>query len=353
MNLGKTFLQTLYSLFVVSVPLALSAGAQPTTERPVESPIPVITGNFNFQSTFQPGMKMLMPEFDPVVLVPIGNKLLVESEYEMSTNLSDTGGHWGPAVIEHGFEYLQLNYIASRHLTFTVGRFLTPFGIFRERLHPMWIRNIAADPLIFPMNDNSSNGGMVRGVTRITEKANLTYAGYFSALTRNSQLQADRRTGLRTSLFIPEKHLEIGVSFARVLSDTHYNQIGGDVTWTLKKVPLDFRAEYEQSTLLGKGYWIEAAYHLNRLGHNQFFRNSLVAFRQEQYWVPSAAHLPVAQSLVEGLPDTNTKAPTLGYTYTMHNGVRFDASYGRNLADANSENHNLWTVGLTYRFAIF
>jgi hypothetical protein len=333
-------------LFSVSVALAPFAHAQQTKEIGKESPIPVFTGDFSFQTTVQPGVKMLMPEFDPVLLLPIGNKLLIEAEYNILTNLTDTSGTWGPAVVAHGMDYFQLNYIASPNLTFTVGRFLTPFGIFRERLHPMWIRNIAADPLIFPMNDNSSNGAMVRGTTRVADGVSLTYAGYFSALSRNAQFTADRRAGVRTSLFLPRNRLEIGFSFARVLSDTHYSQIGGDISWSPKQIPVDLRAEYEQSTMLGKGYWVEAAYHLNRLGRNSFLRNSLVALRQEQYWAP-----PNGQGLISDLPDRNTTAPRIGYTYDFHNGIRLDASYGHNFA--NSEHFNVWTVGLTYRFAIF
>jgi hypothetical protein len=344
-NLNSTFLRIAGVVFAIAAALAPQARTQDTTST-TESPIPVITGDFNFQSTFQPGQKMIMPEFDPVVLFPIGNKVLIESEYDMSTSLTDTSGQWGPAVVDHGMEYLQLNYIAHPNLTLTVGRFLTPFGIFRERLHPMWIRNVASDPLIFPMNDNSSNGAMARGTARIADGVNVTYATYFSTLTRNNQIQSDRRAGGRASLFFPDKRIEIGASYGRVLSDTHYGMIGADITWTPKRVPIDFRAEYEQTTRLGKGYWIEAAYHLNHLGHATFFRNSLLALRQEQYRAPL-----LSQSLITDLPDRTTVAPTLGYTYTMYNGVRFNASFGRNFA--TSETHNIWTVGLTYRFSIF
>lgn len=346
MNLKQTLIMELCIALAASVALGPPLHAQPTADAHSESPIPVITGDFNFQSTFQPGMKMLMPEFDPVLLLPIGNKLLIESEYDMSTDLTDIGGQWSPAVVNHGMEYLQLNYIVHPNLTLTVGRFLTPFGIFRERLHPMWIRNIAADPLIFPMDDNSSNGAMARGAARLSNGVNLTYATYFSALTRNNQLQSDRRAGGRASVFFPDKRFEIGVSYARVLSDTHYGMIGGDITWSPKQIPVDFRAEFEQTTQLGKGYWVEAAYHLNHLGRAAFFRNSLLAMRQEQYWIPT-----VAQTLVTGLPDRSTTAPTLAWTYTLYKGVRFNASYGRNFAP--TENHNIWTVGLTYRFAAF
>src|SRR6266700_5637438 len=152
-------------------------------------PIPVITGMMSYQSNFSPGTTNVNPEFDPILLFPIGDKFLIESEFSMSMDLDRDHGKWGPAVVDHAIEYLQANYIAHPNLTITVGRFLTPFGIFRERLHPMWIRNVAADPLIFPMNDNSSNGAMARGVAQLSSGINLTYAGYFSAVTRNNQLQ--------------------------------------------------------------------------------------------------------------------------------------------------------------------
>src|SRR5262249_35157406 len=150
----------------------------------------------------------------------------------------------------------------------------------------------------------------------------------------------------RASLFFPNKRVEVGVSFSRVLSDSRYNMIGADLTWNLKKLPLDFRAEAIQTTLVGKGYWGEAAYRLDKLGKNAFLRNSLIAVRGEQYHAPL-----IGQALFDELPDRNTSRATLGWTYSFYNGVRFNVSYGRNFA--NQDNHNIWTVGMTYRFAAF
>ena len=42
--------------------------------------------------------------------------------------------------------YLQADYIANKYVTVTMGRFLTPFGIFNERLYPIWIRSLQQDP---------------------------------------------------------------------------------------------------------------------------------------------------------------------------------------------------------------
>lgn len=225
----------------------------------------------------------------------------------------------------------------------------------------MWVRKLPAEPIIFPMNDNSSNGGMLRGSARLTSGVQVTYAGYYSVLSGKDKLllghingteltvpgvSADRRAGARASLFLPNKRLELGVSFSRVLSDTRYNMVGGDVTWNLKWVPLDLRAEGIYSKILGSGYWIEAAYRLNKLSTNPLLRNSELVVRGEQYRLPD-----VPQTVIMDVPDQNTTRGTIGWNYYLHNGIRFDASYGRNFAVG--ENSHTWTVGLTYRFAFF
>ena len=73
MNLKQTLIMELCIALAASVALGPPLHAQQTADAQSESPIPVITGDFNFQSTFQPGTKMLMPEFDPVLLLPNGH----------------------------------------------------------------------------------------------------------------------------------------------------------------------------------------------------------------------------------------------------------------------------------------
>ncbi len=91
MSLKCTSSRMLRTLFAVSIALAPALHAQQTTDAPSESPIPVITGDFSFQSTFESGTQSLMPEFDPVLLVPLSRKLLIESEFDMSTDLMHSG----------------------------------------------------------------------------------------------------------------------------------------------------------------------------------------------------------------------------------------------------------------------
>jgi AMIN domain len=331
-------------------PAAVATTSEGSLKGP--SPIPVVTGFMAFQSSFSPGEKHINPVFDPILLLPLGNKLFVESEFEMNLDVVRSEGQWGPAAVDHGIEYLQLNYMAHPNLTITAGRFLTPFGIYRERIHPLWIRNLQDEPIIFAMNANSSNGAMLRGAARLNSGVNLTYATYYSAPANWKLMPSDRRAGGRGSLFFPNKRIEIGASFSRTLGDLRYNMVGGDVTWNLKRIPLDIRAEGLHNPALGSGYWVEGAYRLNKLGGNAFLRKSQVVLRGEQYFTPSTMPMSdAAADAMSELPDRDTKRIGLGWNYYLTNGIRLNASFGRNFA--LGENRNTWGAGITYRFATF
>jgi hypothetical protein len=100
----------------------------------------------------------------------------------------------------HGYvqkevDYLQLDYIANPYLTVTVGRYLTPFGIFNERLYPIFIRDLQSDPLILPIATGPSGAGtgaMLRGGFPLRRKINLNQAAYFSALSTLSPVDSNR-----------------------------------------------------------------------------------------------------------------------------------------------------------------
>jgi hypothetical protein len=259
-------------------------------------------------------------------------------------------GTWGPAVVDHEIGYLQANYIAHPNLTVSIGRFLTPFGTYRERLHPLWIRNLQAEPILFALNDNSGNGVMLRGAAHATKDLDVTYATYYSVASTAKLIESDRQAGFRTSLVLPDRRIEVGVSYNHTMGDNRHNMLGMDFTWNLHRLPLDIRSEALTSKEVGKSYWIEAAYRLNRLGRNALLRNTQLAFRQEQYWLPhdpgAALNLVNAMS---SLPDVNTKRSTLGLNYYLSHGVRLNAGYGGNYAVG--EHTHTWNVGLTYRFA--
>ncbi len=70
--------------------------------------------------------------------------------------------------------------------------------------------------------------------------------------------------------------------------------IGADLTWNLTTA-LDLRGEALRNPLRGSGYWVEAAYRLNRLGSSAFLRDSQVVARGEQYWVPKSSESAIAE----------------------------------------------------------
>jgi hypothetical protein len=131
-------------------------------------PVPLLTGSAGFITNFSGGQPDLHPIATPLVLVPIGQRWVFETRATFENDLIQVPGrsgfHAGP--VEKEVEYAQLDFIATSYATVTVGRFLTPFGIFNERLYPVWIRNLQSDPLILPIGigpSNASTGGMIRG----------------------------------------------------------------------------------------------------------------------------------------------------------------------------------------------
>src|SRR5262249_24153699 len=148
--------------------------------------LPVLTGNAGFFTNVEAGKTELVSEVNPVVLVPLGDRWLVDARGEFEGEFARKNGD-GPFGGQVGKElnYLQADYIANPSVTVTVGRFLTPFGIYNERLYPIWIRDLQSTPLIFPIATGSSNGVMFRGGFPMNAKANLNYATYFSVTTTN------------------------------------------------------------------------------------------------------------------------------------------------------------------------
>ena len=105
--------------------------------------------------------------FNPIFLWQQSDRLLFEGELEVE--LED-----GQTVV--GLEYANISYILSKAAILRVGRFLLPFGIFGDRLHPRWINRLPTNPLGFthdaqvgPTTDMGVElrGGMPMGTGKI------------------------------------------------------------------------------------------------------------------------------------------------------------------------------------------
>jgi len=266
------------------------------------------------------------------------------------------------------------------------GRYLTPFGIFNERLHPIWIKNLQPTPLILPIEAGSGNGLMLRGGAQVFPGVNLSYTGYYSALTTTNAIESKRMAGGRWGIFLPQRQLEIGASFQRLLQDERSNSVGLDATWQVPRTPLDIRMEYARNSE-GSGYWVEAAYRLRKVDFwKPFFRRSQVVLRVEQFFAPShideiapdedghlgddhddlifslgghdledpheeEGHVEEGGHAEEGghhgrLPEVDTQRLTVGWNYYLSDGLKLSFSYGRDL----NFHGNFWSLALTYRF---
>ncbi len=325
--------------------LASSVSAQGASDENVK-PIPLLQGSAGFLTNFEGGDAHLTPIVTPVVLVPLGQRWLFETRANFETDMVQVPGLSGfHGKVEKEVDYAQLDFIANRFMTVSAGRFLTPFGIYNERLYPVWIRNLQSDPLILPIGigpSNASTGAMIRGGFKTHPKFDINYAAYFSALSTTAPVDSDRFAGLRAGIFVPSARLEIGGSFQHLLQEERSNLFGFHVIWQPTPLPLDVRGEYAHSKR-GSGYWIEPAYKLSQLPflQNEMRRTQLVA-RYQQFFT--------GELLSDALPSVNTKQFEFGLNYYFMDGLRATSNYGRQFSSAG--NLNVWTLGLTYRFVV-
>jgi hypothetical protein len=76
----------------------------------------------------------------PVFLFQFQDKLLFEAELEFELEEGATAT---------SLEYAQADIMISDAVTLVAGKFLMPFGVFGERLHPTWVNKLATMPPIY------------------------------------------------------------------------------------------------------------------------------------------------------------------------------------------------------------
>ncbi len=314
-----------------------------------DKPVPILTGNIGTFSFVTGGHNLIDTQINPVLLVPLGDRWLIESraEFEGQFQRPPDGGPYGGPVDKH-VDYAQVDYIANQYVTVTAGRFLTPFGIFNERLYPVWIRFLQPDPLILPIRTAPSDGVMFRGGFPVSAQANVNYALYVSATSIGiGSVDAERHVGGRVGFFLPGPRLEIGGSWQRTLQDFRKNAFGFHMGWQPAKVPLSVRAEYAHA-FEGSGYWAEGAYRLSQahFWHKAMRRTEVVA-RAQQFFVGAVG--ADAEAGLD-LPDVNTREADFGVNYFFRDGLKGIASYGRQFSSDGK--FNQWSFGIAYRFLV-
>lgn len=78
--------------------------------------------------------------FNPIFLFQFQDRVLFEAEFEFELE---------EGVTQTGLEYAQVDVILHDNLTLVGGKFLVPFGVFGERLHPTWINRFPTSPPLY------------------------------------------------------------------------------------------------------------------------------------------------------------------------------------------------------------
>jgi len=334
----------LVALLLLLFPAWASAQSSDT-----DKPVPILTGNVGTFSFVTAGQNLIDTQINPILLVPLGDRWLIESraEFEGKFQRPPGGGPYGGPVNKH-VDYAQIDYIASPYVTITAGRFLTPFGIFNERLYAVWIRALQPDPLILPINTVDSDGAMLRGGFPVTASANMNYAAYVSvASTSIGSVDSERHVGGRMGFFFPGPRLEVGGSWQKTLQDDRKNAFGFHMGWQPAKAPLNLRSEFARS-FEGSGYWVEGAYRLSQAHFWQkAMRRTEVVARLQQFYT---GEISPDGAAALGLPSANTREADFGVNYFLRDGLKAIASYGRQFSVAG--NANQWSFGFAYRFLV-
>jgi hypothetical protein len=345
----KIVLSRLASFVLLVLSLILCSAWSTAQTADAEKPVPILSGSIGTFSFVTGGQNLIDTQINPVLLVPLGERWLIESraEFEGQFQRPLNGGPYGGPVSKH-VDYAQVDYIANPYATLTAGRFLTPFGIFNERLYPVWIRELQPDPLILPINTAPSDGAMLRGGFPVNNTANMNYAVYISATSIGiGSVDSERQVGGRMGLFFPAPRLEIGGSWQKTLQEDRKNAFGFHMGWQPTELPLNLRSEFAHS-FEGSGYWIEGAYRLNQVRFWQkAMRHTDVVARAQQFYT---GEISPDEAAALGLLGVNTREADFGVNYFLRDGLKGIASYGRLFSSAG--NANQWSFGLAYRFLV-
>ncbi len=334
-------------ILVLFVVFPIVARGQEESANESVKTVPILTGSTAYFTRVTGGEFQDVPSVSPLLLVPLGDKWLVEAKGYYSRSYAKGDEGYYESSSSYSVIYAQVDYIANRYITVTGGRFITPFGIYGERLAPNWIRALQTTPLIYPVTSGFALGGMLRGgFPTGTESVNFNYAVYFSSNNTNHILATDRTAGGRISFFFPRHRLEVGASFQKLLQEDRARAFGLHSEWQPERLPLTLRSEYvHQSGTYGSGYWIESAYRLSQIPHLK--RVELVG-RGQQFF--AARNLTPDQILDVGPLAMNTTQGDAGLNYYFSRDIRGSASYGRQFV--LGQNSNIWVIGITYRFLV-
>ena len=331
---------------ILSLGLTFAQCAAQDTQTPENHAgfVPVISGGAGYIYNVNGGVPTLEPKINPVLLVPFGSHVLLESRTDFTAFFQREDRTTGPyqGKVFKTVDYAQVDWLANTHVIAVAGRYLLPFGMYNERFSAFWIHNLQDAPITFPIGTRTSGSGdgfMLRGVATQHPLYSIQYTAYFSASSNINELQSGRAAGGDTSIFFPRSRFEAGVSYQRFLQSRNINSVATYISWQPPSTSLNILAEGDYS-YNGRGYWLEVAYLFQKLPVPSFFRRTQIVGRMQQFYPLNGGG--------NGLPHVDTNRFDFGLNYYLRDDLRFVSSYGRSFSSQG--NANIWNVGFTYRF---
>lgn len=337
--------QAVYGGLLLSLTISLPASGQSNVSNEYHAGfVPVISGGAGYVHNVSGGITTLEPQINPVLLVPFGSHVLLESRTDFTGFFQREHGTAGPfkGKVFKTVEFAQIDWLANTHLTVVAGRYLLPFGIYNERLQPIWIKNLQDAPITAVIGTRTSGAGdglQLRGVAIQHPGYSLQYSAYFSARSGINRLESARVAGSDVSVFLPHVRLEVGTSYQRFLQNKQINSEAAYVSWQPRRAPVDLKAEFDAS-YYGRGYWLESAYRFTAL--------PIPRLIQQTQFVARLQHFFPSHGGGNSLPRVNNQRVDFGLNYYIRDDLRFISSYGRSFS--SNGNANVWNIGFTYRF---
>ena len=308
--------------------------------------------------------------FNPIFLWQQNDRLIFESELGLSIVGEET---------ELELEYANISYLVNKYMTLRLGKFLLPFGIFSERLHPAWINKLSTTPLGLghhdPVGPTADYGVEIRGAFPIQDRR-LAYSVYVTnGPTLNNGMEEPEESGSlhytqvtdnnrnkaiggRLGLFpFSDSSLEIGLSaqIARVgTEESDLSDIWGRfsaVDFTLIRSIPKLKSVFDVRGQLNNVSVDDAEYVNITNGHDgsQSFENQSTAYFGQFSIRPAYVDIPVLKQLEfvgrysgaqmgEGAPwENNSTQTTIGVNYWLDWRSVLKFSYQINNTESSEE----------------
>ena len=167
--------------------------------------------------TVRNGPSVFTTEVSPILLWQLHERILFAAEPEFEAG----------EKLEIALEYAHVSVLAADFLSLGIGKFITPFTIFNERLHPAWINKLPGSPLPFGHGGIApgsavgayARGGIPAGVTRLSyaiyavNAPELMQEGEEAGEVEPADASEQRAFGGRVGLFLMPAGVELGYSY--------------------------------------------------------------------------------------------------------------------------------------------